>query len=406
MAEDLGDKTEAPSARRLFEARERGNIARSADLSAAIVLTAAAVVLSSFGAEMIGGLGSMMRVELTSGVGDLSDDLVTVGAHLRQTALRGVILAGPVVALLAVAAYASHFVQVGWLFSTKPLEPQLSRLNLLKGLGQIFSQRNLVKSVASVLKLAGIVAVTWVIVGREAAALAALPGLTAAAGFVHMFGLVFRLSLWILLFLGVLGLGDFLYQKWKHSEDLKMTKQEVKEERKTSDGDPEVKARRMRIARQIAMQRLRAVRLVEDACAEGGCEGCGLPGAADPDDRGAVRGSDRGACAAGQGAVPEREGGPGDPGGPVRGGGGGAGVRVSAGREAGGLSGDGVVESGHGDAGVDARGAASSRADRAGVVPGDGGGDHRAAAADGVGRAAGAEHHAGGAGAADDDLHQ
>lgn len=258
MAEDLGDKTEAPSARRLFEARDRGNIARSADLAAAIVLTAAAVVLASFGADMMGGLGSMMRVELSSGAGDLSDDLATVGAHLRQTALRGVILAAPVVALLAVAAYAAHFIQVGWLFTTKPLEPQLSRLNLLKGLGQIFSQRNLVKSVASVLKLAGIVAVSWVLVGREAAALAALPGLTAAAGFVHMFALVLRLSLWILLFLGVLGLGDYLYQKWKHSEDLKMTKQEVKEERKTSDGDPEVKARRMRIARQIAMQRLRA----------------------------------------------------------------------------------------------------------------------------------------------------
>lgn len=258
MAEDLGDRTEEPTARKLSEARERGTVARSVDLAAAIVLAAAAVSIAYLGGNVMSGLGNTLRYELGQGMTELTSDAMSISAHLKATTVRSVLLAAPIVGALAAAAYAAHYLQVGWLFSVKPLMPTWSRLNLVKGLGQLFSQRNAVKSATSVLKLVVVGAISYALVRDSAAAVAALPGLTVAAGFVFMGELIFRLVLWILLLLAVIGLVDFLYQKWKHTKDLRMTKQEVKDDRKASDGDPEVRARRMKIARQIAMQRLRS----------------------------------------------------------------------------------------------------------------------------------------------------
>ena len=258
MAEDLGDKTEAPTPRRLTEARERGNIARSADLSAALVLTSAIAAMGYFGSDLLSGLGKFMRFELGQGFVEMVDDQDTIAAHLTMTAVRAIVLAAPMVISMIVAAYAAHALQVGWLLTGRPLQPQWSRLNLLKGLGNLFSQRNLVKSISSVLKLLGVAAIAYAVVAPQAAALAALPALAPAAAFMLMGEILFGLAMWALAFLGVIGAIDFLYQRWKHTQDLKMTKQEVEDERKSTDGDPEVRARRMRIARQIALQRLRS----------------------------------------------------------------------------------------------------------------------------------------------------
>lgn len=258
MPEDLGERTEAPSHRRLSEARERGQIARSHDLSASLTMLAAVVSLVYLGGRLIRGMADVLRHELESGATNLHLDAAALPALANQTVVRGALMLAPIVLAIALLAYIAHFLQVGWLATSKPLMPNLSRLNLLKGLAQLASKRNVVKSVVNVIKLIVVATVAISMVRADMGRLASLPLLSPTAGFLFTGQLVFKLAVWLLLAMLLIGGMDYLYQRWQQQEDLKMTKQEVKDERKSTEGDPDIKARRMRIARQIALQRLRS----------------------------------------------------------------------------------------------------------------------------------------------------
>lgn len=258
MPEDMGERTEAPSHRRLSEARERGQIARSHDLSASLTMLAAAVSLVYLGGRLIRGMADVLRHELETGATNLHLDAAALPALANQTVVRGALMLAPIVLAIALLAYVAHFLQVGWLVTSKPLMPNLSRLNLLKGLAQIASKRNVVKSVVNIIKLIVVATVAISMVRADMGRLAMLPLLSPTAGFLFTGQLVFKLAVWLLLAMLLIGGMDYLYQRWQQHEDLKMTKQEVKDERKSTEGDPDIKARRMRIARQIALQRLRS----------------------------------------------------------------------------------------------------------------------------------------------------
>lgn len=258
MPEDLGERSEAPTSKRLSDAREKGQLAKSTDLSSALLLLSAVGAIIMLSGPVIDGIGQTVRSELERGLTDLaSDDASVISAFATLFGRIGIIIA-PMLLLFALAAYLSHFVQIGWLLTTKPLEPQLSRLNVLKGIAKLFSKRSLARAVINVLKVAIIAAVTASICKNALPLIAALPLLDPSQAVMAVSGIILKLTLWLLLVLLFLGVVDLLYQRWQHTEDLKMTRQEVKDERKSTEGDPEVKARRMRIARQIALQRLRS----------------------------------------------------------------------------------------------------------------------------------------------------
>mgnify|MGYP001192676310 CR=1 FL=1 len=258
MPEDLGERSEAPTSKRLSDAREKGQLAKSTALSSALLLLSAVGVLILLSGPVINSIGQTVRSELEQGLTDLaSDDASVISALVALFGRIGLIMA-PTLPILALAAYLSHFVQIGWLLTTKPLEPQLSRLNVLKGIAKLFSKRSLARAVINVLKVSIIASVASIITKDALPLIAALPLLDPSQAVVSISALLVKLALWLLLVLLFLGVIDLLYQRWQHTEDLKMTRQEVKDERKSTEGDPEVKARRLRIARQIALQRLRS----------------------------------------------------------------------------------------------------------------------------------------------------
>lgn len=258
MPEDMGERSEAPTSKKLSDAREKGQLAKSPDLSGALLLIAAVTALVLLSGPMTHGLGLTVRSELERGLTDLSSDDASILNSLIALTARVAITLAPILLLFFLGAYLAHFVQVGWLLTTKPLEPQLSRLNVLKGIAKLFSKRSLARAIINILKVTIIAAVASVICRGAFPLIASLPLLEPAQAIAAVSGLIVRLTLWLLLVLLLLGVIDFLYQRWQHTEDLKMTRQEVKDERKSTEGDPEVKARRMRIARQIALQRLRS----------------------------------------------------------------------------------------------------------------------------------------------------
>ncbi len=256
MAEDMGEKTEQPTTKRLSDARERGQVAKSSDLSAAVVMAGATLVLVVFGVEVLAGMGMVMRYVLSPDVlatdlagGRIASDASLVFGHLVR-------MVAPVMLVMLVVGYVAQVSQVGLMFSLKVMQPNLGKLNVIKGMKKFFSIRSLVRGGLDVLKLAMIGAVVWAVIWSEWEEILALTTLEVMPALVVAAWMIVKVAIWVLLVLLLLGLADFAYQKWQHNEDLKMTRHEVKDERKASEGDTEAKGRRMKLARQMAMQRL------------------------------------------------------------------------------------------------------------------------------------------------------
>ncbi len=257
MADDLGEKTEDPTSKRLADAREKGQIARSADLSAAVLLSFAAIIMFLLGPGLFDGLGAYMRTALDPG--SLGRGLTP--APLRESVNLALAVGGrlllPILLIMAVAAWIEQVAQVGWNFTLEPLSPKIDRLSPIKGVKNIFSRKSVVKAIVNIGKLVLIAAVAMLVIQSHKPRIVALPALTPGGAALVAVRLIIELALWILAVLLFIGFIDRAYQVWQHKHDLRMTKHEVKDERKSTEGDAETKARRQRIAREIMRQRLR-----------------------------------------------------------------------------------------------------------------------------------------------------
>lgn len=257
MAEDLGEKTEQPTGRRRLEARRRGQVARSLNLSAFVLLAAGSLLIYFFGDAVMQSLYVVVRNALSPESLGRELDHESIKREALFAGLETLRVMGPILGIMAIVAAVEQIVQVGWFISLEPLTPKLSKFNPVTGLKRLFSKRSVVKGAIDVLKLAIIASVAYAVVGSDYRTIVALPLLTAGGAFVVTAQLVVRLVVWTLVVLLVIGLVDWLYQRWQQTEDLKMTKQEVKDERKSTEGDLETKARRMKLAREIIRQKLR-----------------------------------------------------------------------------------------------------------------------------------------------------
>jgi len=256
MAESAAEKTEAATPRRRQEAREQGNVPRSSDLSAAVILLTSIVLLYMFGFEI---MTSMKRiVEGTLGSSLLSNpvrsgDEGAMGVFVGQLAIEAV---APLCLGISAAALLVSFGQVGLLFTLKPMTPDLSKVSPLQGVKKLFDARAGMRLLMSLGKIGLIGLVAGVLIYWDMPQILTLAELDALQMFGLASELVFGLALKLAVLLLVLALLDYWFQRWQHEQDMKMSKQEVKEELKTMEGDPLVKQRRVRVARQLALQRV------------------------------------------------------------------------------------------------------------------------------------------------------
>lgn len=253
MAWDDDDKTEAPTARRMEEAREQGQVPRSLDLTAAIVLLSGLLLLNFYSTDMYRYL-----LELTRTLGEAtdvsSDSLAQAVGRAGNAAL---LMIAPFMLLIFLITLAGGLTQTGGSISAKRLRPNLGALNPASALKRLFSTDSLTRAVLGLLKLTLVGAVAYhSLVGRIQPVIGATT--VAASGILHMAAtIVYDLALRLALVLLVLGLIDYLYQRWKLMQKLKMTKQQVKDELKRMEGDPLLKQRRRQIQMKLALQRLR-----------------------------------------------------------------------------------------------------------------------------------------------------
>ena len=254
--DDLGERTEEPTARKLSDARKKGQVARSQDLSGAISLLGVLVIFLAFGSTIAAMFARITRRSLEGSFAADIRSTETIAASAKVIAYEAMVVVVPVMVLAAIVAYIGGFVQVGWLISGEAVRPKLSKLSPLAGLKRIMGVRALMKTVVNSMKLTVMVVVSTLFILSNLDAIAAMPRLKPLMALTNALKLIYTLAIILVILLIFIAIIDFVYQKWQHTKDLRMSKQEVKDERKTMEGDPLIKGKRRQMAREIAMQQI------------------------------------------------------------------------------------------------------------------------------------------------------
>lgn len=257
MAEEsFQEKTEPASEHKREEARRKGKIARSVELNSAFVLLFGMLILYFGGGALVSGLATIARSAFMR-AGSLPVTMDTLH-NLAGSGMANLgILMAPVILGIMIIGLASAYSQVGFVFSLEVLKPSFAKINPLEGLKRILGSRRslmeLLKSLVKVLVVGlvaysaveGVIVETPTLVESDPAGLLGYIGQSA-------FGLGIRMALAFL----VLAVVDFFFQRFEHERDLRMTREEVKEEMKAMEGDPMVKGRVRSIQRRVAYRRM------------------------------------------------------------------------------------------------------------------------------------------------------
>jgi len=258
MAEDTGfERTEPASARRREQSREEGQVARSRELSTLALLLAAGGGLWFMWSGLAGRLSGLMRQSMQlDRVAAFDPDLMLL--RLKDAAVDALLAFSPLLLLLALAGIASTLLLNGWLFSFKPLLPDWNRIDPLQGMTRIVSLHGVIEMLKAIAKtvLVGGVAV-WVLWYNRGAVLA-LAGEPLRAGMAHLMRMLDTSFLIMSASIALVVAVDVPFQIWDHERKLRMTREEVRQENKETEGDPKVKAHIRSQQREMARRRMMA----------------------------------------------------------------------------------------------------------------------------------------------------
>ena len=257
MADDSSERNEEPTAQRLKKAREEGQIARSVELSTAALLVTATLFFSLAGGYMFSRLGALFTTQLQFDR-KVMDKAELLPAIFFQSVLDGYSLILPVMILLAVVAALSTVLSGGLVFSLGMLAPKFSKLNPLSGLSRMFGTKALIELVKSILKFGLIGLILWISVSNNIEDLVTLNRLDLGTAVKHAGTMILDACFWMSMGLVLIALLDVPLQQYQVNKKLKMTRQEIKDEMKNSEGRPEVKATIRRRQREMANNRMMA----------------------------------------------------------------------------------------------------------------------------------------------------
>jgi flagellar biosynthetic protein FlhB len=263
MSEASGqDKTEEPTARKLDKAREDGQVARSSELPAAVVVIGALLMLLTTGGWLVTRMAHIFANGFVFDRTTINKPLL-LPAHFGDQLMSSFITVMPVMVFTVIAAIVASGVTGGYLFSMHAVAPKGSKLSLISGLGRIFGTHALVELGKALLKFSLVALVLWWSLMSNMDGLIRIghmglePALSAAGV------MIMQSALWVALSLAVIALIDVPYQKYAFNKRMRMTKQEVKDEYKQMEGSPEVKAQIRRRQREMANSRM--MQRVKDA---------------------------------------------------------------------------------------------------------------------------------------------
>jgi len=251
------DKTEDPTDKRKRDAREKGEIARSKELNTVAVTLAGAGGLLAFGGHMAETLLSIMRMNFSL-TRDIIVDERAMGAFLLASGKMAIWAVQPVLILLFVISFVAPIALSGFLFSGSLLQPKFSRMNPLAGLKRMFSMHGLTELLKALAKFFVILAVAVVVLINDRQALLSIANEPLEQAIIHSLQVVGWSALWMSAGLLLIAAADVPIQLYQTHKKMKMTKQEVRDEYKDSEGKPEVKQRIRQLQREMSQRRMMA----------------------------------------------------------------------------------------------------------------------------------------------------
>lgn len=256
MADESNDeKTEAPSEKKRQDAREKGTVAKSTEINSVIVLLTALFLIKILGPWIVKELSSSM-LEFMSIISDTEMDYSRLMLLVRKALILLGKVAAPITGGILIMGVVANVAQVGFLFTLKPLMPKLEKINPISGFTRLFSMRSIVETIKNIIKLTIIITIAYITLKKEFETMLTLSDASVLSIWTYALAVSYKVILRIALAMIIIAVLDYAYQRFEHEKQLKMTHQEVKEERKQLEGDPQVKSRIRSLQREMARRRM------------------------------------------------------------------------------------------------------------------------------------------------------
>lgn len=252
---DQGERSEEATQQRRDDFRKRGQVAQTKELSSVLLLFSGVLLIWLMSKFFFAQIWQVFNQSF-------GDSLVAAArsGDWRQlgmfAGMKMVFILAPIMGIFWVVGFLSSIVQVGWLVNEEALQFRWERLNPASGFGRIFSLRSVMEGVKSILKLCLILFLSYLLLKEQIAILPQLMSFSVGQIFEFLGTLSVRLLSGVGFFMLALAAADYFYQRWDLEREMRMTKQEIKEEIKSREGDPMIKARIKRIQREVASRRM------------------------------------------------------------------------------------------------------------------------------------------------------
>ena len=255
MASDEGgEKTEEPSPKKIEDARKDGNVPKSQDFAAFITLVAAVMIVVPYLSVVGDHLTGLFRFYFSHMGTDLT--IATVQAIAIRTIIEVLLMVMPIAGLVALFGIIAALMQYGFLFSTKPIEPKLSKINPIKGMKNLFSMKKLIEGVKITFKVAIVFLIAFIFLLMFIKELPEVIMFDYLEQLDWLYRKAIIIMLVMLLLFFILAIVDLVIVRYQYFKDLKMSKQEIKDEMKNIEGDPQVKARIRQMQMEMASKRM------------------------------------------------------------------------------------------------------------------------------------------------------
>lgn len=255
LAESNGqEKTEQPTSKRRSEARKDGNVLQSKDISTVVMLFGVFYMVKVMLPRIYDTVQEYMQYAFSAF--SLDAPLESSPSIFIYTVISLLKCSLPLLIVSVILGILGHGVQTRFLVTFKPLRPKLSKLNPISGLKKLFGLKNVVDLIKNLIKIAILLVLLYNLLKSDLSEIALMFDMQAYSSTAFMLQMVYDLVVKVCLAFAVVAFFDFLYQRWDYESNLKMTKQEVKDEYKMTEGNPEIKGRIRRIQRQMAMSRM------------------------------------------------------------------------------------------------------------------------------------------------------
>lgn len=250
-----GEKTEPATDKRRQDAIDRGNVPKSQDLSSVAILLVGFLMLRYYGPDLYGRCGDYMRYTLSHAIfsGLTMPDTLVLFNQFILFILR---IMAPFLFAILLSAIISNIIQTGFLFRLSPLTPDIDRLNPISGIQNIFSWKLVAELVKSILKILIVAYIPFATIRDQFPFLIKMIQVEPMPAIILILKLIFSMAIKIILVLLALAIADWAFQKWRHEENIKMSKDEIKEEYKQREGDPRVKQKIREKQRQASSRRM------------------------------------------------------------------------------------------------------------------------------------------------------